>query len=99
VQADDPVVGPVPRAPQQPRRLGAVDQLARGVVPQEQRVGHLADGRPTLRGAAAHREEELVLGGSETLGLRLLLAPVQEPPELGAEPQQVFVVAVGDRGA
>ena len=74
----------------------AVHQSHRAVVAQEQRRGDVADRRVLDAVVAADREEELVLGRREAGVARPFLAPVEEPPELGAEREQVAVVGVVD---
>ncbi len=57
---------------------GPVDQSYRAVVLEEEVLRHVADGRAPGVAVTAHREHELVLGRGESLGARLLLAPVLE---------------------
>jgi hypothetical protein len=73
-----------------------INQLGHAVVAQQQRVGDVTDRRTALLRAPSHREEELVLRRCQTLGSGLLLAPVQEPAQVGAEAEEVLVVVVGD---
>jgi len=98
VQAHHAVIVLVSFPSEEPGADRPVDELARGVVTQEQRVGDLADGRSALLGAPAHGEEQLVLRSRQALGLGALLAPAKEPAQLGAEPEQVLVVAFREPG-
>ena len=96
VESNDAVVVAVALPAEESGGLSPIDELGCGVVPEEERVRHLLDRRPLGIGTAAHRQEELVLCRREPLGLRLLLAPIEEPAQLGAEPQEVLVVAIGE---
>ena len=91
-----PVILPVALAPEQSRLLGPVDELGCGVVTEHQRVGNLLDGGSRRIGTSPHGEEQLVLGGGETLRPGSFLAPPEEVPELRTELEQVAVVTVGE---
>ena len=52
-------------------------------------VGHVADRRAERAVVAANREQQLVLRRRDAERGRLLLAPVQEPPQRGAEREQL----------
>jgi len=96
-EADDtPVFGIALPADQACARR-PVHETRRTVVLEQQRVGHVADGGPALVVVPAHGEEQLVLGRGEALAAGLLLAPAEEPPQLGAEAEQAGVVGVGER--
>jgi len=60
--------------------LGPVDEAHRAVVLEQQRVADVADRRAVGRRVASDREQQLVLGGGDTRGDRLLFAPRQETP-------------------
>jgi hypothetical protein len=87
------VVG-VDGSPDDAGRLGAIDQLDRAVVPQQQILGHLADRRASAVVVPGDRQQELMLGGREPEGSRAIVAPAQETPELGSEGQEAAVVLV-----
>ncbi len=74
-------------------RLGPVDESDHAVVAEQEVVGHLADGRRAAR-VSAHREQQLVLRGRDAGVDRLLLAPVQELPELVAELEQPAILGL-----
>ena len=76
------------------RALCAVDKTHDAVVAQHKRLGELADRRPVLCAAAAYREQQLMLGRSEVVRLGLLLAPVQEATQAGAQLQELPILLV-----
>ena len=78
---------------------GAVDEPGRAVVAKKQRFGDVADCRCPAPAMTAYREQQLVLRGGETFARGLLLAPAQEPAQLGAELEQPLVVVVGESPA
>ena len=87
-QADDtPVLG-VAGPTDQARARRPVHEARRTVVLEEQRIGDVADGGPALVVVPAHGEQQLVLSRREALLTGLLLAPLEEPPQLRAEPEQ-----------
>ena len=67
------------------------------MVPEQQRIGDVADGGPALVVVPPDGEQQLVLRRREAVLTGLLLAPVEEPPQLRAEPEQAPVVGVGER--
>jgi hypothetical protein len=78
---------------------GPVHEAYRAVMPQHEVTGDVADGRPAIAVVSAHGEQELVLGRGQPGLLRLLLAPMQETAQPGAELQKppvfgVFQIAV-----
>jgi hypothetical protein len=77
-EADDSSVVGIVRTPYQPRLLGAVDELHRAVMSQQQRICHVADRRPAIAAVPADSKEQLVLRRGDPRGDRLRLAPVQE---------------------
>jgi hypothetical protein len=62
------------------------------VVLEEKVVGELADRGWPVPGVAPDGKEKLVLGGCETGGAGLLLAPVQETAQTGPDLEEVAVV-------
>ena len=97
-EADGAVVVRIVLAADQPRAGRPVDQADRAVVPQQERRRDVAEGRPAAVRMAPDREQELVLGGRDAERLGLLLAPVEEAPELGAEAEEPLVVRVVEPG-
>ncbi len=81
----------VPSAPDETCRVGPVDQTYRTVMPEEQVVGDLADGRTPWVAVTSDGQEELMLGRSETRLLRLLFAPSLELTQAGPQGQQSSV--------
>ena len=81
---------------------GAVHQPHRAVVPKEQRLGDVTDGRAAVGLGTSNGEQELVLGRCDAERRGLFFAPLQEPADRGPEPEElpVFVVVeVGIEGA
>ena len=62
LQADHPMVVVVPSAPDKTGRVGPVDQTYRTVMPEEQIVGDLADGRTPWVAVTSDGQEELMFG-------------------------------------
>lgn len=87
------MVAGVGHPPDQTGALGSVDQLHDRVVPEQQVVGHLSDGR--LAVVASHCEEQLVLGRGQICGPGLTLTPALEPAQAVAKLEQSSVVGVG----
>ena len=75
--------------------LGAVDELHRAVVTQEQMVGDVADGRAERVVVAADGEEQLVLRRREPGFACLALAPAEEAAQAVTEVEQPAEVVVG----
>lgn len=69
---------------------GAVHQLHRTVVTEQEVLGDIAHARRTRM--APHSQEQLVLGGGEARYLRRIIAPPEEPAQPVAEIQQGFEV-------
>lgn len=82
------------RPDHQPVALGTVDDLDRGVVPNDQELGNLADPGSLDNGAAANSEEQLMDRGVQPRLCRGVLAPAQEPAKPRPELQQAPVVIV-----
>ena len=93
-QTHDPAVVGVVDAADQARFLGAVDELHRAVVAQQQRVRKITHSRAAIAEVAAHGEQQLVLRGRDPGPDGLRLAPVQELAQRGPEFQEALVVAV-----
>lgn len=83
-ETDDTMVLGVLGALEQPGRDGAVDQADGAVVPEEQVIGDVSDGRSGRVVMTSDREQELMLGGGEAGGAGVLLAPAQEAPQIRA---------------
>src|SRR5205823_4587923 len=92
---DTLVVG-IPRSFDQARGNGAVNQLHRAVVPEQQVTGGLADGGTSGIFVATDGEQELMLGRSEPHRGRLIPTPSQESSEAGAELQETSILGVSD---
>src|SRR5205823_7775074 len=92
---DTLVVG-IPRSFDQARGNGAVNQLHRTVVPEQQVTGSLADGGTSGVFVATDGEQQLMLGRSEPHRGRLILTPSQESSEAGAELQETSILGVSD---
>jgi len=73
-----------------------IDELDHAVMAKHQVLRKVAHGGSPAVRVGSHREEELVLRTREPSGLGLLLAPPLEAPETCPEPQQPFVLIVGD---
>ncbi len=84
-KTDDPAVIAVPEAADKAGLHGPVHQLHGAVVAEQQVVGHLPDGGTGWVGMAPDSQEQLVLGGGEAHGRRLLLAPAQKTPQAGTK--------------
>jgi hypothetical protein len=97
-EADDAVVLGVLGALEQPGRDGPVDEADGAVMPEEQVVGDVSDGRSGRVVMTSDREQELMLGGGEASRVGVLLAPAQEAPQIRAQLQQTAVVLVGRAG-
>jgi hypothetical protein len=93
-QADDPLILGVGEALDEAEALGAIDELDHAVVAQEEVVGDVADRRRSAM--TSNRQEQLVLRPREADGLRLVLAPVEEPAEPVAEGQEALEVVIGE---
>jgi hypothetical protein len=96
VQANDPVVVTVLAAVDEPCGFGSVDEADCAVMAEQQMLGDVTDRGTSRIGMAAHREKQLVLHGGEPDGVGLLLTPVQEPSQPGAELEQTAVVVIFD---
>ena len=94
LQADDPVVLGVAHPLDQLGRVGPVHQPDGAVVAEQEVVGHLADGRAAAVGVPADGQQQLVLRRRQSGGLRLLLAPAEEPAQSGPQRQQILVVGI-----
>ena len=96
LEAHQPVVTRVDAAADEPRGRGTVDESDDAVMPEEQRVGDVANRRSGRISGAADGEKQLMLGRGETRGGGLLLAPAQEAAQAGAELEESLVVLVGE---
>ncbi len=91
----DRMAAPITPARDQGRPLRTIDQANHAVVAQHQRLGELADRRPSTHGAAAYRQQQLMLRRSQTMLFRPFLAPMQKATQTGAQPQQLLVLLLG----
>ena len=98
-EANHSMVGGVTRAAEVAGLHGAIDEAGRAVVAEQQSLGNVADRRGLRSGVSPDREEELVLRGCESFAFGFFLAPVQEPPQLGAELEQSSVVRIRELSA
>jgi CBS domain-containing protein len=95
---DHPRVLDVGAAPDEPGHRGAVDQLDRAVVAQQQVVGEVADGRRGVTGMPFDGDQQLMLDVGQADRLGLFLAPVLEPAQVHPEREEVLeVLAIGLR--
>jgi hypothetical protein len=92
-EPDDSVVGRIDASLNQSGQLGTVDETHDTVVPQQEVVGELADGR-CAAGVPADREQQLILRGRDAGVEGLLFAPMQEASELVTERQEALIVRV-----
>jgi hypothetical protein len=95
-EPDDALVVAVGAAPDQSQRFCPIDQTDRAVVPDQEHLGHLADGRSPRIAVPADREEQLMLHRGQPRCGCLFLAPMEEPTEADPELEQPFVVSVGN---
>lgn len=72
----------------------SIDESDHAVMPEQEIVRHLADGRSARICVAAYGQEELMLGGGEPSGAGLLLTPPGEVPQASAEGEQVRIVRI-----
>src|SRR4029079_5796789 len=80
-----PVVQRVRAGPNEPGLLGAVDELARAVMPEEELLRDLADRRGNIAAQALHHDQQLVLRRCDALRLGSIVAPSEEPTRRGPE--------------
>jgi hypothetical protein len=73
--------------------LQPVRQFHGSVMPQDQPVRQLADGRPFARRQSSQREQRLMLLRFKTVLSGLQLAEMKKLPELEPEFPQILVVA------
>jgi hypothetical protein len=95
-EANDAMVVAIAPADDEPGRLRSVDELHGAVMTKQQRGRDIPDGRTMGIAAAADRQQELVLRGSQPRTRRLRFAPVEEATQAGPERQQPFVVGVAE---
>lgn len=76
------------------RCLGSIDETDRAVVTQQEVLGHIADRREFIACMAADGEHELVLRRGDAGSFGLLLAPLQEPTQCGAQGEQLAIVLI-----
>jgi len=93
-QTHDTAVVGVVDAPDEPGFFGAVDELHRAVMTQQQRVGDVTHRRAAIAAVATHRQQQLVLRGGDPRTDGLRLAPVQELAQRSPELEEALVVAV-----
>jgi CRP/FNR family transcriptional regulator, cyclic AMP receptor protein len=74
--------------------LRAVGELDRAVMADEQRMRHLADGRPAGSRLSTDREQQLMLSGRDPGASCLVPAPAQERAQRVAQLGQAHVVAI-----
>jgi hypothetical protein len=80
----------------QARVLRSIDQFHNGVMAKQQVLGHFTDRRtPSIR-VGTDDEQQLVLPGGQSSGLRLPGAPSQEAPKAISELQEAPVVLVAE---
>ena len=80
-EPDHPMVVGIRDPPDESRLLGPVDEADHAVVPEQQRLGDLPDRGSTPIDVPTDGQQQLVLRRTQTQSRRLLLTPVQEPPE------------------
>jgi hypothetical protein len=95
-EPDAAVIVAVALATDEPGALSAVDEADGAVVPEQELLGDVADGRPAAIRVAADDQEELMLSGRQPDDLGLLFAPAQEAAEPRAELQQTAVLVGSD---
>ena len=76
--------------------LSPVDQLDGRVVPDEQVVGDVVDGRAGRVGVTPHGQQQLVLARGQPVRGRLLGAPMLELPQPRPNGEQPRVTVVAD---
>jgi len=77
------------------RLLCAIDQLDSAVVAEQEVAGDVADRR--VAPMPPDGQQQLVLRRRQALVPGLLLAPVEEAPELVAQVEELLVVPIGQR--
>lgn len=95
LEPGDALIGFVREPLHQSAVRGPVHQFDDAVVTEQQVVGDLTDRWRVAM--APDGEQELVLGGGETRGVGLLLAPPLEPAQSVAEVEEPVVVVIGQR--
>jgi hypothetical protein len=95
-QPDAAVIITVAPPADEPGALGAVHEPDGAVVPQQELLGDVTDGRPAPVRVAPDDQEQLMLGGRQPDDLGLLLAPTQEATQTRAELQETPVLVIGD---
>lgn len=93
-QPDQPVILVVAVALEQAEVASPVDEPDGAVVADQQRPGHIGDGRAEGVAMAPYGQEQLMLGGGHPQPGRLLLAEAAEPPQGDPEledPGELFV--------
>jgi hypothetical protein len=81
----DPVVVVVGSALDEAGGFGPVDQTDCAVVPNQERLGNVSDGRLARTRTSSNCEQKLMLHGGETRRGGLFLAPLQEASKPGPE--------------
>jgi len=95
-QPHDPLVVTVGDPAHEPGVGRAIDQPDRAVVAHEESVGDVTDRRPAPIRVAPHRQQQLVLGGRQTLRAGLLFTPSQKATEGGTHLEELAVLRVGE---
>ena len=91
-QAHDPMVDRVGVPVDETGLDRAVDEPDHAVVPEQQRIGNVADRRSFAVRMASDREQQLVLRRRDADGRRLLFAPPKKLAQPGSEVEQSPVV-------
>ena len=97
-QPDHPPVMRIGDPADQAGRLRPVRQAHRAVVPHVEVRGDLADGGAGRVGMSPYGQQQLVLGGRQPTGAGLVLAPVDEAAQRGAQLQEPAVVLLREIG-
>lgn len=83
----DRMASAVTPARDQARTMRTIDKADHTVMAQHERLRELADSRATTTGAAAYRQQQLMLSWGQAMLFCLLLAPAQEATQAGAQLQ------------
>ena len=95
-EPDAAVIVTVVVAADEPRVLGPVHEADGAVVPEQELLGDIPDGRLGRIRMPPDDQEELMLGGRQPDDLGLLFAPAQEAAQTRAELQEAAVLVVSD---
>jgi hypothetical protein len=94
-ESHDALIATIGSTADEPGSFGPVDELDRAVMPEQQALGNVSNGRPLPILVTAYRKQELVLCRREPDGRGLLFAPMEKAAEAGAELEEALVVSVG----